>query len=186
MDWHPFTGTGVVEFGLTAIKNEFMQCLFLSIGAEYTSIFKCVYKWLRLAKSRGHATRPAVHTHLSWRVLQSTFCTVQLKCAGSPSSRSSCQTHISQQLLNTIYKEIAEGIKCKTIRQNMWTSDKLTHNTRPHNDHEVLLTLAWIILCSLTLFVKSVMPLLPKFASSMNITGEKDNGVTVAWTNHQQ
>jgi hypothetical protein len=28
----------VVEFGLTAIKNEFMQCLFLSIGAKYTSI----------------------------------------------------------------------------------------------------------------------------------------------------
>ena len=41
-----------------------------------------------------------------------------------------------------ITAETAEGIKCKTIRHNMWTSHKLTHNTRPHNDHEVLLTLA--------------------------------------------
>jgi hypothetical protein len=32
----------------------------------------------------------------------------------------------------------------------MWTN----HNTSPHKVHELLLCLAWIILCSLTLFVE--------------------------------
>jgi hypothetical protein len=36
----------------------------------------------------------------------------------------------------------------------MWTSHKFTNNTSPHKDHELLIFLAWIFLCSLTLFVE--------------------------------
>jgi hypothetical protein len=38
--FHPYKGPGVVVNSLTSIKNEFVKCLFLSIGAEYTKIFK--------------------------------------------------------------------------------------------------------------------------------------------------
>ena len=61
-------------------------------------------------------------------------------------SRSSYRTHIFQQLWKTI--------ECKALRHNMWTSHILAHNTSPHIDHEMLICLAWIFLCSLTLFVE--------------------------------
>jgi hypothetical protein len=55
---HPFTGSGVVEFGFTAVKLSSCSGSSCLIGADNTSVFKGFHKRFNLANCRSHALVP--------------------------------------------------------------------------------------------------------------------------------
>jgi hypothetical protein len=132
--------------------KKWVGAMFLPVQLElntitFLSVFTKILSWPIV-----RATRPALRNHLSWQVLQRTLCIVQLKYAAAPSFINHVLPvqHIFSSSYERQFQRKSTDIECKALRHNLWTSNTLTHHTRPHTYHELLLWVARILLHGLS------------------------------------